>query len=162
VQRLPPFCSRIPSKTSADPPRSVPCHGKASIPPTFYLSLMQPWNCFARPHTGRVGGSKLIGNFAQHRVIVRCFIVRDSPPVHCFRCKVSITKACYQIAVPSLRIAISYAQRQCDRDRSLEQRPSRCWADNPPVAHALCYQCRGGAQWVSRPHQSGGTMPDVP
>jgi hypothetical protein len=69
----------------------------------YVTSLIQPWNGFARPHTGRAGGSKLLGNFAQHRVIVHCFIVRNSPPAHCFRC---ITKACDQIAAPSLCIGV--------------------------------------------------------
>jgi hypothetical protein len=37
---------------------------KSDFGDDFASFLMQPWNCFARPHTGRVGGSKLLGNFA--------------------------------------------------------------------------------------------------
>jgi hypothetical protein len=33
-------------------------------------------------------------------------LVRNSPPVHCFRCKVCITKARDQIAAPSLCIGV--------------------------------------------------------
>ena len=72
----------------------------------YVTSLMQPWNRLARPYAGRVGAPKLLGNFAQHRVIVRCFIVRDSPPVHCFRCKMRILKASDHIAVPSFCIGV--------------------------------------------------------
>src|SRR5438270_2849754 len=66
----------------------------------------EPGNGLARPHAGGIRGSKFLGDFAQHRVVVRCLIVRYCSPVQCARCRMGMPKSGHDAVIPALSICI--------------------------------------------------------
>lgn len=67
---------------------------------------MQPRNCLACPHAGRIFASQFSGDFAQDGVIVGRAVLRDGPPVHHFRREMGITMASDHVAIPSFRMGL--------------------------------------------------------
>lgn len=73
------------------------------------------------PTHWRVFASKLLGDFAQHRVVVGRAVLRDCTPVHRFRREMGIATVSDHVAVPSFRIGV-FLLHEGDAAKTILQR----------------------------------------